>query len=75
MNTSLTETVASKMTNDIQGWICPRCRATFAPWVSECRFCAGNRCIEIYEPRWPRTPNSGDPLPELPTITCRTKTE
>lgn len=30
----------------VQGWECPKCHATYAPWVSRCQ-----RCYEAGEPK------------------------
>lgn len=56
-----------------QGWVCPLCGKSFAPWVRECPYC---RRVDVYPIPCP-TPYIGDP-PTTPipyTVTCDGETD
>ena len=49
-----------------EGWICPRCKKSLAPWVRECD-CPNYEDYPKYDPKMPST---GDPLPVSGYTVC-----
>ena len=58
-----------------QGWICPRCGKSLAPWVRECDCSGEAKVMPPYSWIYPsyrleRRPETGDPLPVTHYTIC-----
>ena len=58
-----------------QGWICPRCGKSLAPWVRECDCNGEAKVMPPYSWTYPsyrleRRLETGDPLPATPYTIC-----
>jgi hypothetical protein len=53
------------------GWMCPRCMRTYAPWVSMCPSCApapSSPTLPTFAPH--HLPVTSDPIPRPYEVTC-----
>ena len=63
------------MEHQTQGWVCPRCGKSLAPWVRECDCSGEAKVMPPYSWIYPsyrleRRPETGDPLPVTHYTIC-----